>query len=176
MCRRGEKGKPAGWYLFGVNPKYEDIPLTEDGRRIIRHIPKNDGVFVATALAPDQLYKRSSNYTRLSSLELVRRIQSPAFGLVSVQRLVMHLHSRMVQPLLNVIAVLITIPLMVRRESLSLVVDSGLCAMLHGGLFGLVQGCQFLGGAHVIPADLAAWLPVIIGGCLCAIVSGALKT
>lgn len=176
VFHRSKDGKPTGWYLYGVNPKYEDIPLTEEGRRIIRQVPKIDGVFVATALSPDQLYKRNSSYTMLSSLELVRRIQSPAFGLVSVHRLVLHLHSRMVQPLLNVIAVLITIPLMVRRESLSLVIDSGLCAILHGGLFGLVQVCQFLGGGHLIPADLAAWLPVIVGGCLCALVSSALKT
>lgn len=174
--RRGKNGRPTGWYLFHVRPGYDELPLTDEGRRIIQNVPRINGVFVATALAPDQLYKRNSSYTMLSSLELVRRIRNPAYGLVSVHRLVLHLHSRMVQPLLNVIAVLITIPLMVRRESLSLVVDAGLCAVLHGVLFGVVQLCQFLGGGYLLPADLAAWLPVIIGGCLCTVVAGVLKT
>lgn len=173
---RGSHGRPAGWYLIRTTPKYDELPLTEKGAKVIRPEPKIDGVFVATALTPDQLYKRSSNYTMLSSPELIQRIQNPAFGLVSVHRLVLHLHSRIVQPLFNVIAVIITIPLMVRRESMSLVIDAGLCAVLHAGLFGLTQVAQFLGGAHLIAPDLAAWLPVIAGGCAATLVGGMLKT
>lgn len=176
IFRRGVDGRPTGWYLVGTEPKYADLPLTADGEAIIREEPKIDGVFVATALTPDQLYKRSSSYTMLSCPELLRRIQNPAFGLVSVHRLVLHLHARIVQPLFNVIAVLITIPLMVRRESVSLVIDASLCAVLHGVLFGLTQACQFLGGSLMMPPDLAAWLPVIVSGCLAALVGGVLKT
>lgn len=174
--RRGHQGRPTGWYLVHVTPSFRDLPLTESGREIIFDEPDIDGVFVATALAPDQLYKRTSSYTMLSSSELMLRIQNPAFGLVSVHRLVLHLHSRFLQPLLNIIAVLLTIPLMVRRESLGLVVDSGICALLQGIMFGVIQVCQFLGGSLILPPDLAAWLPVIIGGCLVTIVGGQLRT
>ena len=77
----------------------------------------------------------------------------------------------------NVFAfLLITLPLMVRRESMSLVVDAGLCAGLQGAMFGVVQVSQLLGSSLLIAPDLAAWLPVIIGGCLAAIVGGWLKT
>jgi lipopolysaccharide export system permease protein len=159
-----------------AEPAFADLPLTERGEKYVRDEPRIEGMFVATDLTPDQLYKRTSSYALLSSSELLRRIRNPAFGLVSVHRLVLHLHSRLVQPLLNLIAVLIALPLMVRRESASLVVDAGLCAGLQGVLFGVVQLCQLLGGNLLIAPDLAAWLPVIIGGCLATAVGGWLRT
>jgi lipopolysaccharide export system permease protein len=176
VYRKARNGRPTGWYLVHATPRFEDLPLTEEGHKLVRDEPKYDGVFVATDLTPDQLYKRSSSFTMLSSLELMQRIHNPAFGLVSVHRLVLHLHSRMVQPLLNVLAVLLTIPMIVRRESQGLVVDAGMCTVLHAFLFVLVQACQFLGGGLILPPDLAAWLPVIIGGCLATVVGGVLRT
>jgi len=176
VFRRGKGDRPTGWYLVKVEPAFADLPMTQRGRDLIYDEPQIEGVFVATDLTPDQLYKRTSSYAMLSSAELLRRIQNPAFGVVSVHRLVLHLHSRFVQPLLNLIAVLITIPLIVRRESLGVVVDAGVCAMLHAALFGVVQLSQLLGASLLIAPDLAAWLPVIFGGCLVTIVSGWLRT
>lgn len=176
VFRRGKPGEPTGWYLFDIEPNFSALRLTENGAAIIREEPKINGAFVATALTPDQLYKRTSSYSLLSSRELLQRIRNPAFGLVSVHRLVLHLHVRFVQPLLNVIAVLITIPMMVRRESPGLVIDAALCSVLHGAFFGVTQASQYLGSGQWLPADLAAWLPVILGGCLVALVSGRLRT
>ncbi len=176
VFRRGRNGKPTGWYLFQIEPRFEDLRLTAPGANLLREEAEIDGAFVASALTPDQLYKRTSSYSLLSSAELMQRIQNPAFGVVSAQRLVLHLHLRCVQPLLNVIAVLCTIPLMVRKESPGLVVDSALCAVLHGVIFGVMQVCQYLGSSQALAPDLAAWLPVICGGCLAALVSGSLRT
>jgi lipopolysaccharide export system permease protein len=78
--------------------------------------------------------------------------------------------------MINVIAVLLTIPLMVRRESPGLVADSSLCGFVLAVLFGLTQVFQSLGATHVIPPDLAAWGPVIVGGTLSAWLSGVIKT
>jgi lipopolysaccharide export system permease protein len=176
VFRRGQNGEPTGWYLFRIEPKFADLRLTEEGRRTLRDEPRIEGAFVATALTPDQLYKRTTSYSLLSSKELLQRIRNPAFGAASVQRLVLHLHFRFVQPLLNVIAVLMTIPVMVRRESRGLVIDAAFCAILHGVLFGVMQGCQFLGSGQWLPPDLAAWLPVVFGGCLVSLVGGWLRT
>jgi lipopolysaccharide export system permease protein len=176
IFRRGRGDRPTGWYLKQTEPAFADLPLTERGAMFLHDAPQVDGVFVATDLTPDQLYKRTTSYAMLSSSELLRRIRNPAFGMVSAHRLVLHLHTRLVQPLLNLIAVLITIPLMVRRESVSLVVDAGLCAGLQGVMFGVLQLCQFLGGNLIIAPDLAAWLPVIICGSIAAAVGGLLRT
>ena len=104
------------------------------------------------------------------------RIHSPAFGAETVHRLIVHLHSRFVQPLLNIITVLLVIPLMVRRESTGLVADAALCGGVLAVFFGSVYGAAYLGQIHQIAPDMAAWLPVVIGGGMSAWYSGVVRT
>lgn len=174
--RGARKGQPAGWVLKGVTPKFSELHLTESGAKIVRSLSQGDAIFVSTAVTCDQLYKRGSSYTLLSSQELLRRIHSPAFGSMSVHRLVAHLHTRSVLPFLNVIAVLLVIPVIVRRESPGLVVDSALCAGVLAANFVVIQGCFYLGQSQIAPPDLAAWLPVIFSGSLAAWISGWIRT
>ena len=174
------KGKrPAGWLLSEIStPSMADLTrnLTDRGRELVRPVPGTTNVFVVSAVTCDQLFKRSSSYTNLSTHEILDRIRCPAFGLVSVHRLVLYIHSRFMQPLLNVIAVLITIPMMVRRESPGLAADSSLCCLMLAGMFGIGQVFQSLGASYVITPDLAAWGPVVIGGALSAWLSGVIRT
>ena len=169
---------PAGWLLRGVQPIPSEIErrLTDRGRELVRIRPNSPHAFVATSVTCDQLFKRNSSFSLLSTPELIDRIRSPAMGLVSVHRLVLHLHSRLVQPLLNLIAVLIAIPLMVRRESPGLVADSALCGFVLALVFGLTQASQVLGASQVVPADLAAWIPVVLGGTIAAWLSGVIQS
>jgi len=170
--------RPAGWLLRDALPATEDLKrrLTEAGKEVVRIAPNSRNVFVVSSVTSDQLCQRSSSYSLLSTTELLQRIQCPAFGMVSVHRLVLHFHARLVQPLLNIIAVFVVVPLMVRRESPGLVADSALCGFVLAGLFGIVQVSQFLGVAQIVPADLAAWLPVVAGGAISAWLSGVIRT
>jgi lipopolysaccharide export system permease protein len=170
--------RPAGWLLREVLPPPSELKqrLTESGREIVWLPPNSQNVFVVSSVTSDQLCQRSSSYSLLSTTELLQRIRCPAFGLVSVHRLVLHFHARLVQPLLNVIAVLIVVPLMVRRESPGIVADSALCGFVLASLFGLVQGAQVLGVSQIVPADLAAWIPVVMGGAISAWLSGVIRT
>lgn len=169
---------PAGWRLRNVTTPIDEIAknLTEQGRKLVWINKNKRDVFVVSNVTCDQLFRRSSSFTSLSTPELLDRIRCPAFGLVSVHRLVLYLHSRFLQPMINVIAVLLTIPLMVRRESPGLVADSSLCGFVLAVLFGMTQMFQSLGASHVIPPDMAAWAPVVIGGTLSAWLSGVIKT
>jgi len=174
---RAENGRrPAGWILQDVTPKADAWKLTEQGRKLIVPLDNGRSAFVATAISCDQLYRRGSSFSLLSTPELLDRIHSPAFGVLSVNRLTAHVHSRLMQPLLNMAAVLMAIPLMVRRESTGLVVDATLCGLSLGTLFGIHQLCQYLGTNQVLPSDLAAWLPVIAGGGGAAWLSGWIRT
>jgi lipopolysaccharide export system permease protein len=171
---RGDR--PAGWLLRGVEPRWPDLQLTEMGRQIVQPGPEADEVFIVTAVTCDQLYKRNTSYTLLSTREILRRIRSPAFGQTSVQRMIAHLHVRLTQPLLNVISVLIVLPLMVRRESRGLILDSACTLGALAVLFGITQGCQYLGQIQAVAPDLAAWLPVFLGGTSAAWLSGWMRT
>lgn len=170
--------RPAGWLLRNALPAGDELRrrLTEAGREVVRIAPQSQNVFVMSSVTSDQLCQRSSSYSLLSTTELLQRIQCPAFGLVSVHRLVLHFHARLVQPLLNIIAVLVVVPLMVRRESPGLVADSALCGFILAALFGVIQLSQFLGMAQIVPADLAAWIPVVAGGAISAWLSGVIRT
>ncbi len=169
---------PAGWLLRDVSsPPVADLSrkLTKRGRELVT-VLDNSKVFVASAVTCDQLFHRSSSYTSLSTPELLERIRCPAFSPVSIHRLVLHLHSRFTQPFLNVIAVLLTMPLMVRRESPGLAADSTLCGFVLALLFAVTQGFQSLGATDVITPELAAWGPVIAGGAMSAWLSGVIRT
>ncbi|WP_010582771.1 LptF/LptG family permease [Schlesneria paludicola] len=177
---RPAKGRqPSGWMLQNVSePPLDELAatLTKKGHELVKIQKNGTSVFVVSAITCDQLFQRSSSFTSLSTPELLARIRCPAFGMVSVHRLVLYLHSRFMQPAMNVIAILLTIPLMVRRESPGLVADSSLCGFILAAVFGITQGFQSLGAGHVIPPDLAAWGPVVIGGALSAWLSGVIRT
>lgn len=170
--------RPAGWLLRNVSPPPAELQdrLTDSGRQTVLLPEKSQNAFVISSVTSDQLCQRSSSYSLLSTKELMQRIRCPAFGLVSVHRLVLHFHARLAQPLLNVIAVLIVVPLMVRRESPGIVTDSALCGFVLASLFGVVQACQVLGLNQFVPADMAAWIPVIVGGSVSAWLSGVIRT
>ncbi|MBS0205738.1 MAG: LptF/LptG family permease [Planctomycetes bacterium] len=171
--------RPAGWLLRDVSPAPADLRarLTDAGREAVYFFSKKESnLFVASSVTADQLCQRSSSYSFLSTSELLQRIRCPAFGLVSVHRLVLHLHARLAQPLLNIIAIFIVVPLMIRRESPGIVADSALCGFVLASLFAVVQGSQMLGMNQFVPADLAAWIPVVIGGSVSAWLSGVIRT
>jgi lipopolysaccharide export system permease protein len=175
----GKGNRPDGWLLTNITtPTIADLTrnLTDRGREYVRPVPGTSNVFIASPVTCDQLFKRSSSYTNLSTREILARIRCPAFGLVTVHRLVLYVHSRFMQPLLNIIAVMITIPMMVRRESPGLATDSSLCCLLLAGMFGVAQAFQSLGASYVVTPDLAAWAPVVIGGVLSAWLSGLIRT
>lgn len=174
---RAKGDRRAGWLLRDVHPKPADLQktLTDRGREIVL-LPNSKNAFVVSSVTSDQLCQRNSSYSLLSMSELMQRIKCPAFGLVSVHRLVLHFHARLVQPLLNVIAVLIVVPLMVRRESPGLVADAALSGFVLASLFGVVQGSQALGLNQIVPADMAAWIPVVAGGTIAAWLSGVIRT
>ena len=100
----------------------------------------------------------------LSTPDVLSRIRCSAYGKVTIHRLVWYLHTRLLQPLINVIAVLLAIPLIVRRQSDGLVFDSTLYGLILAKLFAIFEVFASLGACeHIIP-EIAAWGPVFIGG------------
>lgn len=171
-----EHDRPAGWLLTGVSPAPADLRLTPEGQKIVRKLTDGERLFITTDVSFDQLYDRSRSYRFVSTPDLIRRIQNPAYGVVSVRSQTMHLHSRLTRPLATLLSVMIAIPLILRRESRSLIGNMALCAGLLGGVFIVAQGLQYLGGVNLIAADLAAWAPVIMSGTLSAWLTGVIQT
>ena len=133
-------------------------------------------MFVVSDVGSDQLYNRTKNYKYASTPELIRRISKPSGGFVSVPAQSLHLHERLMRPFINLFAVLVAVPLIVRRESTGLVTNLALCTGVLGLVFGATQLFHYVGSANLLACDLAAWGPVVLGGTLSAWLSGIVQT
>jgi lipopolysaccharide export system permease protein len=167
---------PAGWLLRGAKPRYRELNLTEEGRRRVFPVANPDDVFVATAVSFDQLHNRNSSQQFVSTPELVRRVRNPAYGVASLRGTTLQVHARLIAPLSNVLSVLIAVPLVVRRESRSLVLNLALCTGVLIAVYAVAQACLYLGRMNIIPTDLAAWAPAILAGALAAWLSSTAQT
>ncbi len=149
-----------GWLLKSAKEGLQSARVTETGREVI--LPTKTGdVFIVSKVGFDQLYNRGSNYKLLSASELVHRIRNPATGFVPIRAQGMHLHFRVTRPLINLATVMLTIPLVLRRESRSLVTNMAVCCVVLAVFYGVMQASLYMGTTSLLAADYAAWLPVI---------------
>lgn len=167
---------PAGWMLSNQTGVFDAEQLTEQGRQRILPLANGADVFVVSDVSFDQLYDLGRNPKLLSSMQLVRRIRNPSTGMVPVRRQSLALHSRVTRPLLSLITIAIALPLVLRRESLGLIVNLAVCGLVLGVTFGLTQASLALGSEGLLRADVAAWLPVVLTGTTGAWTSGYVQT
>ena len=149
---------------------------TEEGRQ--RIIPSSNGkdVFIISEVSFDQLYNRGRNLKLLSSMQLIQRIQNPSTGPMPVRGQSLALHTRIMRPFLCLINIAIVLPLVMRKESHSLIANMVICAGVLGMTYMVNQGCLVLGSMGQVSPDLAAWLPVIICGIVSTWTSGLVQT
>lgn len=168
--------EPAGWLLTGVAQSFEDLDLTDQGRQHIFRQRREDQLFVATEVSWDLLYSGGTAFTLLSTPDLIHRVQRPTTGTPLLRAQLLHLHSRLTRPLLNLVGVFLVIPLIVRRESRSLVTGIALCMAVLAGVVGLAEVSQYIGKAALIRPELAVWIPLMVGGGVAAWISPRVQT
>lgn len=153
---------PAGWLLQNLTGLIDRDMLTDEGRQ--RIIPRENGkdVFIISDVSFDQLYNRGRNLKLLSSLQLIDRIRNPSTGYVPLQSQSLALHARVTTPLLTLLSIAMAVPLVMRRESQSLIANMAICALVLGISYVMFQGCLALGGSGLLRPDFAAWLPIIV--------------
>ena len=151
-----------GWLLKNVTPKYDELSLTDAGKKIIREVKAPEDLFIVSDVSIDQLSHRSSSFKFLSTMELIRRVKNPSTAENSAKAQVLHLHGRLTRPILNLAVVFIVVPLVIRKESRNLIINLGLCALVLILAFVLVQFFLHLGQQEYLKPELAAWAPIII--------------
>ena len=95
-------------------------------------------------------------------------------GIVSVRTQTLDVHTRLTRPIFAVLMVFIVVPLVIRRESRSLIGNMAMCSFALASVYGLAQVCNSLGG--IVSPDLAVWTPVIFSGGYGAWLTGAVQT
>jgi lipopolysaccharide export system permease protein len=111
--------------------------------------------------------------------ELIRRIQQPSITLQSRRKLLVKLHERLTRPLLTVVGLYLVIPLIIRKERMSVmqqVTNIATCMGVLGVVFGVTLGMQLLGSSGFLQPDQAVWGPLIASGGLATWLSGVVRT
>jgi lipopolysaccharide export system permease protein len=173
----GPRGRvPAGWLLKDPKPRFESLHLNEKGQQLVLEDQSSGDVFIASSISPSQLYNRSGSYRYLTTRDLLKRIQIPAGSGASARALIMHLHSRLTRPVITLIGVFLVVPLIARREKMSLVGNVAICMATLGLVYGLTLAGTMLGQAAILKPEIAAWGPLLFGGGLSAWLTGSVRT
>lgn len=171
--------EPAGWLVEDVSPAFDALPLTEAGRKTIIPQPGTNNVFVNVALSFDQLNRNAANPKLVSTAGLIRKLQQPSNTAQSRRRLEVTLHERITRPIVTLIGLYMVIPLIVRREKMSVmqqVTNIATCVATLGVVHGLTLGAQMLGESGILQPVQAVWGPVVASGGLAGWLTGTVRT
>ncbi len=164
-----------GWLLKNASPRYDELEIAEFAKEMI--LPGNDprDIFIVTDVGCDQLCNRNSS-ALISTTDLIARINNPSFSDLSIRKQKMDLHSRLTRPFMNLIAVIMSIPFVLRKESRSQILNIAVCVCMMGGIFAISQCFSYFGSTKLLTPDQAAWFPVIVCGTLAAWFSNRVRT
>ncbi len=164
-----ENGRPGGYLLDGVEqPK--DLaaqPSLFLGEQPVIITPRDapgwlrpDQCFVASDVTFEQLTSNRAWREFSSTADLIRGLknQSTDFG-GNVRVLV---HTRFVQPLLDVTLLFLGLPLALRPGNRNVFISLGICGAVVTVFVLVVMGFQRLGAIYAIQPALAAWMPLVI--------------
>ena len=162
-------GHPAGYLLQDViEPKdlAQKPSLALDGRPILmtpRDYPawlKPNEAFVASDVSIDELTGGITVREFASTGDLIWGLKHRSIYFSPEVRVM--IHSRIVQPFLDITLLFLGLPLVVARDNRNVFVAIGLCCGLVGLFFVVTGACQQLGHAMLISPALAAWAPLMV--------------
>ncbi len=172
----------AGGYLFR-NVEYpngiEAQPsLSLDGRPILLTPLDYDWLepnecFVVSNMSFEHLVGGAAWRQFSSTYGLIRGLRNRSLDFGADER--MAIHSRFVQPLLDVTLLFLGLPLILSRSNRNVFVAIGLCLLLVVAFMSVVMGCKYLGSNYWLEPASAAWLPLMIFVPCAVALSGPLR-
>ena len=160
---RGPDGH-SGWLLAGLDPAPDKLSLGETGRSVVYPGQHPGTLFVVSGVTPDQLSETAGTARFLSTPELLRRIHNPSQATRAAHEQSLAVHARLTRPFLNIAAVFLVVPFLVRRESHGVVANLAIAGGVMLVLLGTGEACLYLARFQVMDPDVAAWSPVIVCG------------
>jgi lipopolysaccharide export system permease protein len=163
-----EGDRPGGYLMDGVQRPggLHDRPsLKLDGQPVIitpldePNWLKKDQCFVVSDMDFEQLTGGAGS-PYASTAQLISGLQNHSLDFGADVRVMVH--SRMVQPLLDVTLLFLGLPLVLSRTSRNVFVAIGMCVGVVTVFLLAVIGLQALGTAYWINPALAAWAPLMI--------------
>ncbi|HJN07515.1 MAG TPA: LptF/LptG family permease [Pirellulaceae bacterium] len=131
---------------------------------------KQDECFVVSAVTFDQLSGGSQWRQLASTVDLIKGTRNPSLSFGLDARVT--IHSRFVQPMLDMSLFLIGLPLVLSQKNRNIFVAAGWCLLLVVGFIMILMICHAAGGSGGLLSPVsAAWLPLLIFAPLATAVS-----
>ena len=167
-----EQGKPGGYLLRDIErPKSlakglaDAASLDINGKPIIltpsdtAWLEPNE-LFVVSDVALEQLIGGDHWRQYSSTKELIEGLRVPGLDFGADVRVA--IHSRMVNPMLDMTLLFLGLPLVLRNRERGVILAIGMAGLVVVGYYVVMLGCQQMGNASLINPALAAWLPLMI--------------
>jgi lipopolysaccharide export system permease protein len=176
LYMHGTENHQAGWLLKKVDKPFSKLALTAEGTQKVKALEGDPSeIFIVSDLPFDQLFNRLQSSKLLSTSELIYRLRSPAFGQATA-RIAQTLHARLLRPLANLLAMLVSIPLILRKESRGLIANMAIASGVMAALFAIFEGFAFTGQSGMVLPEVSVWIPVIATGMLFAWLTPLMQT
>ena len=177
---RPERERPGGYLLVGVRQPEQLATVAsfylEDQPVVLSPADtpwlEADQCFVVSAVTFDQLAATSAWRQLSGTRELIAALHNPSLDLGADLRVTVH--SRFVQPFLDVTLLFLGLPWVLTRESRNIFLAAGLCILVVAVFLLVVLGCQALGTSYLLSPALAVWCPLLIFAPLARVFAGAL--
>jgi lipopolysaccharide export system permease protein len=159
---------PSGYLFKGVTQPLEMLKepsLGLKGRTVV-FTPHSatwlaaDQCFVASEVSFEQLCGGQAWRQFSSMVDLIAGLHNPSLDFGADIRVA--IHSRMVQPLLDITLLFLGLPLVLSRENRNMFAAIGLCVVLVAGFMLLVLAFQYAGSSYLLDPALASWMPLMI--------------
>ncbi len=172
--------RPGGFLLQGVDPAElaERPTATLDGQPLIFSPGDTDWLgpdecFVVSDITFDQLAGGSQWRRLASTADLISGVRSP--GLTYGADAQVAIHSRLVQPFLDMSLFFIGLPLVLTRENRNIFLAAGWCLLLVVVFLMVVMVCRAMGAnGYLLGPALAAWCPLFVFAPIAAAVSASI--
>lgn len=133
---------------------------------------QNGALFCPSDLTSDDLVlRRSSRWLEYMSsnqlADVIRLRRVPDTDAALLVR-----HSRMTDPINNLIMLLLALPFILSRERRDVKASASLCLLMVGAFYAFVHLCRYVG----LPPSLAAWLPTMLFGPVAVLMLDSVKT
>lgn len=156
--KNGDDPLTGGWFLTRAVPETFDGPLPTNltvlgtGRFFLK---VQDADY-------DAVCRGGSWYIYASTTDLREMLLDPEprrRGKMAVL-----FHTRVTRPLVGMLMVVFGLSVILANPNRHVIISSGMCLLASAGMFLFVIASKYLGDQDVLPAALAAWLPVIVFG------------
>lgn len=162
--------RPGGYRLRGVvTPKdvtaEPPLKLADEAQTIAIHTPQSapwlaaDECFVVSEVNFELLVDQNGWRQYASTSELIAALHKQGVGCGNDVRTTVH--ARLLQPVLDVVLLLLGLPLVLRGLNRNLFIAVGQCVLVVVTFLLISVTSQYLGGSYLVAPVVAAWIPLL---------------